>query len=162
MITIDLEVEDEAWRLSLPNVESLAQTAARAALAEAGREANLVILLTGDDEVRDLNLRFRAQDKATNVLSFPAPENREGHLGDLALAHGVCLREALAQDKPLAHHLQHLVMHGVLHLIGYDHETDAEALIMEDLERAALAGLGIGDPYAEAPEAAERGDDGKS
>jgi len=80
VITIDLEVEDEAWRLSLPNVESLAQTAARAALAEAGREANLVILLTGDDEVHDLNLRFRAQDKATNVLSFPAPENPEGHL----------------------------------------------------------------------------------
>ena len=88
----------------------------------------------------------------------------QGLRGALALGLGVAYPwfSVLAQDKPLAHHLQHLVMHGVLHLIGYDHETDAEALIMEDLERAALAGLGIGDPYAEAPEAAERGDDGKS
>jgi probable rRNA maturation factor len=88
------------------------------------------------------------------VLSFPAPPNPEGHLGDIALAFGVCAREAAEQGKPLDHHLQHLVVHGALHLVGYDHMTDAEAGEMEALEREVLAGLGVPDPYA-----AEQGDD---
>jgi len=112
-----------------------------------GQHLSLVILLTDDETVRDLNARFRDRDKPTNVLSFPAAANPEGHLGDIALAYGVCAREALEQGKPLAHHLQHLVAHGVLHLLGYDHMSDDEAETMEGLERVVLAGLGAPDPY---------------
>jgi probable rRNA maturation factor len=141
---IDIEIEDEAWSAALPNAEALALEAAEAATAEGG----LAILLTDDDTVADLNLRFRGKSGPTNVLSFPAPENREGHLGDIALAYGVCAREAAEQGKSLAHHLQHLVAHGVLHLVGYDHQTETEAAEMEALERRILAGLDVPDPYA--------------
>lgn len=109
----------------------------------------IVILLTDDATVRDLNARFRGKDSTTNVLSFPAADTAHGHLGDIALAYGVCAREADQQGKTLTAHLQHLVAHGVLHLVGYDHEDDAEAQVMEDLERQVLAGLGVADPYLE-------------
>lgn len=141
---IDIEIEDEAWSAALPNAETLALEAAEAATAEGG----MAILLTDDDTVADLNQRFRGKAGPTNVLSFPAPDNREGHLGDIALAYGVCAREAAEQGKSLAHHLQHLVAHGVLHLVGYDHQTETEAAEMEALERRILAGLDIPDPYA--------------
>jgi probable rRNA maturation factor len=132
----------------LPEAEALACTAAQAALdSEGATPEGVTLLLTDDETVRDLNARFREQDKPTNVLSFPAPANPEHFLGDVALAFGVCAREAAEQGKPLAHHLQHLVAHGVLHLLGYDHVSDAEADGMEGLERAVLAGLGIPDPY---------------
>ena len=108
---------------------------------------SVTLLLTDDATIADLNRRFRQRDQPTNVLSFPAPQNPERFLGDIALAYGVCAREAREQGKPLAHHLQHLVAHGVLHLLGYDHVSDAQADEMEDLERAVLAGLGIPDPY---------------
>ena len=111
-------------------------------------EDSVVILLTSDAEVATLNQQFRAKPGPTNVLSFPAPPNPEDHLGDIALAYGVCAREAAEQGKTLAAHLQHLVAHGVLHLLGYDHQTEAEAEAMEALERAILAGIGIADPYA--------------
>ena len=110
--------------------------------------SSITILLTDDDSVRELNARFRRKDSATNVLSFPAPPNPENHLGDVALAYGVCAREAAEQGKPVSHHLQHLAIHGVLHLLGYDHIGDDEAEVMEGLERAVLAGLGVPDPYA--------------
>jgi probable rRNA maturation factor len=109
--------------------------------------ASVVLLLTDDATVRDLNARFRHKDAATNVLSFPAPPNPERHLGDVALAYGVCAREAVEQGKPLGRHLQHLVAHGVLHLLGYDHMSDDEAEAMEGLERVVMAGLGAPDPY---------------
>ena len=112
----------------------------------------LVVLLTDDAAVRDLNARFRGKDAPTNVLSFPAPANPEGHLGDVALAFGVCTREAAEQGKALGRHLQHLVVHGVLHLLGYDHMSDDEAEAMEGLERIVLAGLGAPDPYQTGPE----------
>ena len=82
------------------------------------------------------------------MLSFPAPPNARDLLGDIALAYGVCAREAEAQGKALADHLRHLTVHGVLHLFGYDHEIDSEAEAMEQLERRILAGLGVADPYA--------------
>ncbi|RAK67906.1 rRNA maturation RNase YbeY [Phenylobacterium kunshanense] len=127
----------------------LARGAALAALdAEGAAHEGVTILLADDEAVRDLNARFRSKDSPTNVLSFPAPRNPEFHLGDIALAYGVCAREAAEQGKPLAHHLQHLVAHGVLHLLGYDHIGDDEAEAMESLERAVLAGLGVPDPYA--------------
>jgi len=117
--------------------------------AEAGEElGSLTVLLTDDQSVRELNANFRGKDAATNVLSFPAPPNPEDHLGDVALAYGVCAREAAEQGKPLGHHLQHLTVHGVLHLLGYDHIGDDEAEAMEGLERTVLAGLGVPDPYA--------------
>jgi probable rRNA maturation factor len=145
---IDIEIEDPAWAQALPDAEALVLAAAEAALASEGADGEgVTLLLTDDASVRELNARFRQKDVATNVLSFPAPHNRERHLGDVALAFGVCAREADEQGKPLAHHLQHMVAHGVLHLLGYDHMTDAEADAMEGLERVVLAGLGIPDPY---------------
>jgi probable rRNA maturation factor len=157
---IDVEIEDPAWAQALPDAEALVAAAAQAALKvpgppSGGEARSVVVLLADDATVRDLNARFRGQDKATNVLSFPAPANPEGHLGDLALARGVCAREAADQGKRLADHLQHLVAHGVLHLLGYDHMNDDEAEEMEGLERVVLAGLGIADPY----EAGERDHD---
>lgn len=144
---IEVEVEAQAWS-AVADPEGLAQRAARAALGVRADEAGVTILLTDDETVRALNARFRGKDVATNVLSFPAAANREGHLGDVALAFGTCAAEAQEQGKSLGDHLQHLVAHGVLHLLGYDHANDAEAEAMESLERRILAGLGIGDPYA--------------
>jgi probable rRNA maturation factor len=152
---IDVEIEDETWARDLADAPALVVAAAQAALAAAQREGAVVVLLTDDTGVQDLNSRFRGKDSATNVLSFPAPPNPEDHLGDVALAYGVCVREAAEQGKSLAHHLQHLVAHGVLHLVGYDHETDDDAEDMEGLERVVMAGLGAPDPYG-----AEQGDDG--
>ena len=160
MITVDIEIEDEAWTKAEPDVEALVWRAAQAVLdAHEDIEGNgIVILLADDDSVQALNRDFRQKDYATNVLSFPSVMspgvNPEGQIGDIALAFGVCQREAAEQGKPLAHHLQHLVAHGVLHLLGYDHQDDAEAEAMEAFEREILAGLDIPDPYAE-PASAE-------
>jgi probable rRNA maturation factor len=146
---IEVVVDDEAWTDALSNAAALAEQAAAAALA--GADGDVAVLLTDDDAVRVLNARFRQQDRPTNVLSFPAPDSAADALGDIALAFGVCAAEARAQGKPLAHHLQHLVVHGVLHLVGLDHAVDAEAAAMEARERCILAGLGVPDPYAAEP-----------
>ncbi len=152
---IEIAIEDGCWSRALPRIESLVLAAAEAALA-GEREGGVSILLTGDEAVRALNARFRGKDAPTNVLAFPAPENRENLLGDVALAFDTCAREAKEQGKPLSHHLQHLVAHGVLHLVGYDHQSEPEARAMEALEREILSGLGVPDPYA----AAGQGDHG--
>jgi probable rRNA maturation factor len=145
---IEVETESAAWTEALPDAEALVLEAADATLASEGAVGEgVTLLLTDDATIKDLNRRFRQRDQPTNVLSFPAPQNPERFLGDIALAFGVCVREAREQGKPLKHHLQHLVAHGVLHLLGYDHESDAQADEMENLERAVLAGLGIPDPY---------------
>ena len=146
-IEVEVEIEDAAWTALLPEVEALAEAAARAALASDHTGA-VTILLADDAAVADLNARFRGRTGPTNVLSFPAAASARPHLGDLALALGVCLAEAAAQGKPLGHHLQHLVAHGALHLVGFDHQSDDEAEIMEARERQVLAGLGVPDPYA--------------
>lgn len=140
---IEVEVEDPAWN-AVPEVEALVRRAALAAKPDGG----VVVLLADDDAVAELNQQFRHKAGPTNVLSFPAPENPENLLGDIALAYGVCAREAAEQGKTLADHLSHLTVHGVLHLAGYDHQTDDEAEAMEELERRVLAALGISDPYA--------------
>lgn len=142
---IEIEVEAEAWTGALPDAEAVVERAAQAALGTA--EGDIVVLLTDDDAVRELNGRFRDKNKPTNVLSFPAPENAFPHLGDIVLAYGVCATEAEAQGKTLADHLSHLVVHGVLHLLGRDHEDDAEAEEMEAEEREILAQIGVADPY---------------
>ena len=143
---IDVEIENLAWKAEVPDAEALARIAAEAALSGAG--GGLTILLADDAAVLDLNARFRGKTTATNVLSFPAAPNPEGHLGDIALAFETCLREAGEQAKPLSHHLQHLTVHGVLHLLGHDHIDDDEAEAMERLERVVLASLGVPDPYS--------------
>ena len=121
--------------------------AAARALADRSAAGGVVILLADDAALQRLNRDFRGKDKPTNVLSFPAPANPEGHLGDIAIAYGVTAREAEPAGKSLADHAAHLAVHGVLHLLGYDHQTTAEAEVMESLERATLAALGIADPY---------------
>jgi probable rRNA maturation factor len=148
---IDVEIEALAWIAALPDVEHLVRTAAQAALSGTalGDEATIAVLLAGDAAVADLNQRFRGKAGPTNVLSFPAAPNPEGQIGDIALSFGVCAREAREQGKPLEDHLAHLTVHGVLHLLGYDHETDGEAEAMEALERSVLETLGVRDPYAE-------------
>jgi probable rRNA maturation factor len=143
---IEVEVEDEAWTAALPDAAAVVTRAAVAALGTVA--GDVVVLLTDDAGVQDLNARFRDRDRPTNVLSFPAPESAAPHLGDLVLAHGVCAAEATAQGKTLADHLSHLTVHGVLHLLGRDHQDDGEADEMEAEERAILASLGVADPYS--------------
>jgi len=143
---IEIEIEAEAWTGAVPEAEAVVSRAAEAALGSVA--GDVVVLLTDDAAVRDLNARFRDKDRPTNVLSFPAPESAAPHLGDIVLAYGVCAAEAEAQGKTLSDHLSHLVVHGVLHLLGRDHEDDVEAEEMEAEEREILAGLGVTDPYA--------------
>ena len=145
---IEVEIESPDWTAALEDAGTLAVQAAEAALKGAETAGDVVVLLTSDAEVAVLNEQYRGKPGATNVLSFPSPESARPHLGDIALAYGVTAREASEQEKPLAHHLMHLVAHGVLHLVGYDHESDSEAETMEALERRVLAGLGAPDPYA--------------
>jgi probable rRNA maturation factor len=142
---IEIEVEADDWMAALPEVETVVGRAASAALGRVS--GDIVILLTDNAEVRDINARFRDRDQPTNVLSFPAAESAAPHLGDLMLAFGVCRDEAAAQGKTLSDHLSHLVVHGVLHLLGRDHDDDSEAETMEAEERTILAGLGVDDPY---------------
>jgi len=146
---IEVEIESPDWTQALPDAEALARSAAEAALMSAKLQGDVVVLLAGDEEIAALNLQFRARPGPTNVLSFPSPGSARPHLGDIAVAFGVTAREAAEQGKSLDHHLMHLVAHGVLHLVGYDHESEAEAETMEALERRVLAGLGAPDPYAD-------------
>lgn len=156
---IDIAVEDERWDAAVPELESLVLRAVEAGLAIApetlpGR-VEVSILLADDATVQDLNRTWRGKDKPTNVLSFPAashplPDGAAVPLGDVVLAYETLVRESAEQDKPLRNHLAHLLVHGTLHLVGQDHELgDAEAKAMEALEIAALATLGIPDPYAD-------------
>lgn len=140
-------VLDAAWQSALPGVERLVRRAARAALAGARRSGRrtLSVALADDRRVRALNARDRKKDKPTNVLSYPSGEH--AFLGDIVLARQTVWREARQQAKSPADHVIHLVVHGTLHLVGYDHEDDAEADRMEALERRVLAKLGIADPY---------------
>lgn len=141
-------VLDAAWLEALPGVERLVRRAARAAVAGARRTGprSLNVALADDKRVRALNARDRDKDRPTNVLSYPSGER--GFLGDVVLARQTVWREARAQNKAPADHIAHLVVHGTLHLLGYDHETgDADAERMEALERRILERLGIADPY---------------
>jgi probable rRNA maturation factor len=147
--TVDIEIDctSDHWP---PEIEVPAVDVARAALVASGvtGEAHLVIRLSDDAEVHMLNAQYRAKDKPTNVLSFPAPAWAAPHLGDVILAYETCAAEAAAQQKPFVHHCLHLITHGVLHLVGYDHEGQEEAEEMEALERRILAQFEIQDPYA--------------
>jgi len=114
-------------------------------------DAELSLVFTDDAAVRALNARYRGKDAASNVLSFPVPASRGEigpMLGDIVLAAETVRREAITQGLTLGDHLTHLLIHGFLHLVGHDHENDADATLMEGLETAILARLGIADPYA--------------
>jgi probable rRNA maturation factor len=148
-MTVTSEVEDPRWD-RLPDAEGTAARCVAAALGGDGRGVN--VLFTSDAEMRILNRDFRGKDAPTNVLSFPAlpvqsPDGGETQLGDIALAFETVAREAGEQGKPLLHHVSHLIVHGTLHLLGYDHESDEAADAMEQRERDILAALGIPDPY---------------
>jgi probable rRNA maturation factor len=157
-LAIALRAQSRQWRAlgDLASLRARVLQATEAALAIAPVQpcdsAELSLLLTDDKRIRTINRDWRGFDKATNVLSFPAaPPDRVAMspvLGDIVIAYETVEREALAEDKSLADHFSHLVIHGLLHLLGEDHETEAEAQRMEGLEVAALARLGIADPYA--------------
>ncbi|WP_342360001.1 rRNA maturation RNase YbeY [Terrarubrum flagellatum] len=154
MAVIDITRESSGWR-AIPRVEALVRRAAEAALAGADivtrADAEISLLLTNDATIRDLNAQWRNKDKATNVLSFPAASIDQladaRALGDIVIALETVLAEARDEDKTPADHLTHLVVHGVLHLLGFDHEDDEEAEEMEELETLILAKLGVADPY---------------
>ena len=145
---------DDAWSKTQISDDML-ERAARAAFAAAPpkRQAayEVALVLTGDAEMRVLNRTWGDKDAATNVLSFPADEDisEPKFLGDVVLALETVHKESREQDIPLEDHVAHLVVHGVLHLLGFDHASDTESECMEAIEREALAALGIADPYAE-------------
>ncbi len=152
-VTVDLAIENPSWT-ALGDLQSLAERAAEAAFREAGfvpeAGTELSCLFGSDASIRELNARWRGIDKPTNVLSFPATGPGAGLLlGDVALAFETVAREAAAENKPIRDHVVHLIVHGVLHLVGHDHEDDEEASVMEALETRALNRLGLADPYAE-------------
>jgi probable rRNA maturation factor len=149
-VAIEIAIEAGDWaKLSHP--ADTVRRAATAALASAGVEDGEVgVVLTDDAHVRELNRKWRAKDEPTNVLSFLSPFSDPGEprfLGDVVLACETVTREAEAEGKSVDHHLAHLVVHGVLHLVGHDHASDGEAEAMERQERAALASVGVPDPY---------------
>jgi probable rRNA maturation factor len=142
---VDVVLLDAAWATALPGVERLVRKATRAALG--AKQRALTVALSDDRRVRALNKRDRKKDKPTNVLSYPSGEKK--NLGDIVLARQTIWREARVQKKTPSDHVAHLVVHGTLHLLGYDHETsDVDAERMEALERRILKKLGIADPYA--------------
>ncbi len=157
--TIDVLAPAAGWTRSLPTAAAVVRRAAKAAWdggASAAQKrraktTELSVLLTGDAAIRKLNALYRGKDKATNVLSFPAgadgPSDGGVLLGDVAVAYGTVVKEAKEAGKSLKDHLSHMVVHGVLHLLGYDHEIVSDAKTMERLETKILAGLGIKDPY---------------
>ena len=154
-LSLEISAPSALWR-GLPRARSLARETIAACIAESGfaaRGGSVSLCLTGDAEVRTLNVRWRGIDEPTNVLSFPAaPSERASEtpmLGDIALAYETLAREAEESGASLADHYRHLVAHGFLHLIGYDHQTDEEADRMEELETRILARLGVADPYAD-------------
>jgi probable rRNA maturation factor len=164
IISVDIAVD--GWRTGVSgDASAQAIAAAKAALASAGPSSpvEVGVRLTGDREIRTLNNTYRGRDAATNVLSFALSEDDAGPeietplmdgvprlLGDVVVAYETCASEAEDQSKPLADHLRHMVVHGILHLLGYDHEIEDDAVVMETLERNILADLGVPDPYARA------------
>ena len=167
ILALEVAVVANGWCNAVTAPEEVATRAARAAYfagsLDLGRSCEAAVVLTDDDRVRRLNRDYRNKDRATNVLSFPAfdaddmarlPVDAPLFLGDIFIALETATAEARQEAKTTTDHLSHLVVHGMLHLLGHDHETDDEATIMERLEADALAKLGVPDPYVLANEAA--------
>jgi probable rRNA maturation factor len=152
-ISVDVEIVDPAWAAA-GDIDSLAQEVVAATLTEVGRhvhpDAEISVRLCDDAEIRALNLAWRDKDKATNVLSFPAPAGDRGPLlGDIVVAFEYVSEEARESGRSLRDHLAHMLVHGFLHLLGFDHDNEDQAEEMEALERRILAALGIDDPYSD-------------
>jgi probable rRNA maturation factor len=161
---VDVVIASTRWSKAPQAAKLVRRTIAAAAPARA-RKAELSVILTSNRAIGALNRQWRGQDKPTNVLSFPAPKQASKqatkrpskraaargaprHLGDIVIAYETTAAEARAERKPFDHHLAHLAVHGFLHLLGYDHESDSEADAMERRERRILSRLGVPDPYA--------------
>jgi probable rRNA maturation factor len=175
---VSVTIGTARWRAVLDDAPALCRQAVRAALDQATcvpwlGSAEVGVLLSDDRTIRQLNARHRHHDRATNVLAFPLLDLDHGRpasgfaegmpgpilLGDIALALETVCREAEQAGKPVSHHLRHLVVHGTLHLLGFDHQNGAGARAMEDLERAILAGLQVPDPYAADPRVPDHDED---
>lgn len=162
-MAIDIIIEDDRW--SDCDLDALAVAASDAALAHLGLEPEaweIALLACDDDKISELNEEFRGRPTPTNVLSWPSEERGaetpgdrpalpvpgpDPELGDIAIAYDTCAREAMAGGKPLTDHVTHLIVHAVLHLLGYDHENDPDATLMEGIEREILGKMGLPDPY---------------
>ena len=156
LVNIEIQIDEDGWT-SLDKVEDLCKIAVQRACIETKQKfmqgAELCILLTNDTEICKLNKQWRGLDKPTNVLSFPAvsPEKlaKSPMLGDIALGFQTVEKEAINDQKTIENHLTHLIIHGFLHILGYDHEIDEDATIMEALEIRILENLNIANPYAD-------------
>lgn len=158
-ISTDCVIEDDRWE-SL-GLDALAARAVEATLSWHGIGGEVVVMGCDDARIASLNADFRGKPRATNVLSWPSVEHQPHapgarpelpdaeELGDIAIAYDTCLAEAEAQGKPVPDHVTHLLVHATLHLLGYDHEDDADAETMEAAERSILSRLNIPDPYQE-------------
>ena len=148
MIELDLRVEAEAWSEAIAELEQVCLRALNAGAEAGGLSGQVSVLLTDDAEIQTLNRDWRGKDKPTDVLSFEADEMDKPFLGDIAVSIGVSSRDATARGIGLGQHLSHLLIHGLLHLVGHDHIEDTDAAKMEALEVQALASLGWPDPYS--------------
>jgi probable rRNA maturation factor len=149
---VDISVDHDGWRNAVPDLEMTVRLAAEAALRACGYEeakAELSVLMTDNRTIADLNENWRGKSGPTNVLSFSGELGGPGPalLGDIVLAIEIVIAEAKAGGITVSDHVAHLVVHGVLHLLGHDHQTDSNANIMERLETKILATLGVSDPY---------------
>ncbi|SNX70165.1 probable rRNA maturation factor [Cereibacter ovatus] len=163
---VDIVIDDSRWEdADLPALSARAAEATLTALGLPCEGFNLVVMGCDDARIAELNGQFRQKGQPTNVLSWPSEERASDvvgempeppepgepddpeHLGDIAIAYETCLREAAEQAKPFSDHVTHLLVHGILHLLGYDHIEDADADLMERTETRILAGLGVPDPY---------------
>ena len=147
---LEISIDDKDWK-SVASLRKLTRAAVKAALTD--DDVSVSVLFTGDAGILEVNAQWRGKANATNVLSFPVsattpvPDGELRPIGDIVLAYGVIAREAEEQKKTVANHVAHLIVHGTLHLLGYDHEDDGEAAMMEAREIDILTGLGIENPY---------------
>ncbi len=152
-VDVDIIVNAPAWE-AVPDLAEIASRVVRETEAQSrarlADECELCVSFCDDEEIRALNAQWRGQDRPTNVLSFPTPGvlAEKPLLGDIVIAYETVAREASEQDKSVADHAAHMIIHGFLHLIGYDHETSDEAEVMEALERRTAKALGMKDPFA--------------
>lgn len=152
LLSIDILIESALWNGEPEHQAILRQAIAAAAREASSKPAELAIVLTDDSAIRALNRKWRGRDEPTNVLSFPAGSaatapDQAAHLGDIVIAYETSAREASCEGKLFAQHLAHLAVHGYLHLLGFDHETEAQAVVMERLEAEILSQLGVPNPY---------------
>jgi probable rRNA maturation factor len=149
-LTLEIGVAADAAALDAKLGSLIASAIAAANQAAGPAQGAVTVVIDDDARIRELNKLWRGLDKPTNVLSFPSPDTQPGPertLGDIAISYETAAREAAAEDKSFADHMAHLSVHGFLHLLGYDHESDDDAEEMEGLERIILARIGVSDPY---------------